>query len=50
MRRVYKKVHRSKDMPNTDAEDYHFPRNQHPCKAKPEQWMAMMELKGFKVR
>jgi len=38
------------NMPNTDAEDYHFPRNQHPCKAKPNEWMAMMELKGFKVR
>jgi hypothetical protein len=38
------------NMPNTDAEDYHFPKQMHPCKAKPNEWMAMMELKGFKVR
>lgn len=38
------------NMPNTDAEDYHFPRKDHPCKASADNWMAMMELKGFKVR
>lgn len=49
-KRYGRKMPERNNMPNTEAEDYHFPKNEHPCKMKAEFWLQMMEEKGFKVR
>lgn len=34
------------NMPDTEAEDYHFPRHQHPCTMKDSDWVQMMKESG----
>ncbi len=34
------------NLPDTEAEDYHFPRHEHPCTMKDSDWVQMMKESG----